>query len=601
MNLSILRIVAVAASMLAASHAADPVTLLPGNAAGKFFVPADNGLGTNWIAAGFNDAGWSNVVSGVGFDQPKAPILAAGQIADSVTQFSGIQGASNWFYGYWDKGSDLDGVFQPFEFIAFPRQAGNNTLGAGNYWDGAKWDWFSGNPPWDEISATGGRPNGVTGSVHYVIRRWVSTLNGPVHLVGNFSNGGACGDGVDLRIWVDGVEVLGLPDIFGTNVPFAANVEVLIGSTVDFAVGPNVANDSCDAFSFNVKILQNTLADSAEDFSGVQGARGWSYGYYNRSTDGDATYNPGADFNKTDPNLIFNGAWSLGPGDPPWTRIGAVDMHPNSAPEHWPIRRYTSAYAGLVRIAGALAIFEGCGGGTRARIYVDGTEVFSRGLSQVSMGYSVLSQVSAGSTIDFALDPNGDDSCDSTTWTAVIQPAAVSTMLAADVAVEFSGALGQSNRWVSKVTGAITVDWHFAKPLPGGDGATLKVFLNGVQMDSASVAGDDLTGVSRVLTLLVRRGDQVEFVRTPVGPSGEAVDSAAAWRFEAHIYSHAYDPEGICTQVADSQIDWNATGQQGYRGWSYGYYNKTGDVIPGYAAEDFTPFPRDGGGCPHRA
>ena len=121
-----------------------------------------------------------------------------------------------------------------------------------------------------------------------------------------------------------------------------------------------------------------TLADSVEDFSGTQGARGWSYGSYNKTADANGTYNAATDFNNTNSNLTFSGgAWSLGPGDPPWTAIGPADLRPNSGPEHWAIRRYTSAYAGRVRIAGILGIFQECGGGTRARIYVDGAQVFT--------------------------------------------------------------------------------------------------------------------------------------------------------------------------------------------------------------------------------
>jgi hypothetical protein len=66
--------------------------------------------------------------------------------------------------------------------------------------------------------------------------------------------------------------------------------------------------------------------------------------------------------------------------------------------------------------------------------------------------------------------------------------------------------------------------------------------------------------------------------------------------FNTRIYSHSYNPGGICIQVADSQADWSTSGQQGYLGWTYGYYNKTADATPGYQLDDFTPFPHDGRG-----
>lgn len=46
--------------------------------------------------------------------------------------------------------------------------------------------------------------------------------------------------------------------------------------------------------------------------------------------------------------------------------------------------------------------------------------------------------------------------------------------------------------------------------------------------------------------------------------------------------------------LADSIADWDPTGTQGTRGWTYGYSDRTDD--PEYDIDDFTPFPRDGGG-----
>ena len=252
-------------ALLSTSLAADHLMLLPAGADGKFHVPTSGALGTGWLAPGFDDSSWSNVITPVGFDMPRGPIGQGGVVADSVAEFSGVQGSNNWYHGYWDRGADQDGTFQNWEFIPFPREAGNDTLGANNFWDGSKWDWFNGNPPWTELSATGGHPNhpnGGGGTHHYVIRRWVSESSGALHLVGNLSDGGECGDGVDLRIYVDGNEVASYVTFSATNLPFALNVEAQIGSTIDFAVGPNAANDFCDGFNFNVKVLQNTLADS---------------------------------------------------------------------------------------------------------------------------------------------------------------------------------------------------------------------------------------------------------------------------------------------------------------------------------------------------
>ncbi len=48
----------------------------------------------------------------------------------------------------------------------------------------------------------------------------------------------------------------------------------------------------------------------------------------------------------------------------------------------------------------------------------------------------------------------------------------------------------------------------------------------------------------------------------------------------------------VTVALADSVSDWSVDGEQGKRGWYYGYYNKTGDQTPGYQTNDFVPFPR---------
>jgi Bacterial Ig domain len=627
--------------------AADHVTLLPTGADAKFHVPADGSLGTNWTGTSFDDITWTDVITPVGFDQPNGPLSAGGVIADSVAQFSGNQGANNWYYGYWDRNADPDGTYQSFEFTPFPREPGNDTLGANNFWDGSKWDWFNGNPPYTELGANGGHPahhNGGGGAIHLPIRRWVSTINGTIHITGSLLASAPCGDGVIGRIFVDGEEVKSFPSA-GSTAEFAVNATVQIGSTVDFAIDPGPANDFCDSFSFSAKILQNTIADSVEDWSvsGQQGSRGWSYGFYNRTADGDGIYHPNTDFNTTDPNWTFGGAWGVGPADPPWTSLGQTDVHPNglnNGTEHWPIRRYTSAEAGRVLLSGTI-VNVGCGGDVNARIFVDGVQVFSRVVGGSGYGFAVAATVAVGSKIDFALDPNGGDGCDATRFTATISPVALGATLIADSAAEFSGTQGQDNwhygyynrstdgdaaydpnadfnvsdpnwtfggswslgpadppwttlgaidihpnsgpeqwvirRWVAEAATQVSVFWHFGKSNPNGSGSTFLVMQNGVVKDSAAITGGDKGGVNRVVTLNVQAGDKIDFAQTPVGPGGEPDDGADGSTFNALIYQHGYNPGAACMQVADSQADWSATGDQNFRGWTYGYYNKTAD------------------------
>ena len=99
------------------------------SAAGKFFIPRDGALGTNWILPAFNDISWSNVMTGVGFDVSGSSVLVP--VADSIADWnaSGAQGFRNWRYGYYDKSADADGVYQATNFALFPN----------NYWNGSAW------------------------------------------------------------------------------------------------------------------------------------------------------------------------------------------------------------------------------------------------------------------------------------------------------------------------------------------------------------------------------------------------------------------------------------------------------------------------------
>ena len=93
---------------------------------------------------------------------------------------------SNWFYGYWNKGTDSDGIYADGEFVPFPNVAG--PFGPGNFWDGAAWSWFNGNPPFTQLTAEGGSPSANDGTPgladHAAVRRYVSEVNGPVTILG---------------------------------------------------------------------------------------------------------------------------------------------------------------------------------------------------------------------------------------------------------------------------------------------------------------------------------------------------------------------------------------------------------------------------------
>ncbi len=171
-----------------------------------------------------------------------------------------------------------------------------------------------------------------------------------------------------------------------------------------------------------VTINGTHLADLVAEFSSVQGQNGWYYGYY-------ATPDSAASFTQM---AVFDGFnWKESATQPPWTILWNDGGHPSQQagqPTHWAVRRWVSDFAGTVRLSGELAKIN-VGGvglthqGVIGRILVDGIEVFNHfvpSADTVGVNYVITVPVSVGSTIDFVIDANGDDTADGTRFTAVI-------------------------------------------------------------------------------------------------------------------------------------------------------------------------------------
>lgn len=183
------------------------VTLLAAGAAARALVPTDDSLGLDWTATDFNDANWLAAFTGLGFESDGQVPFVSSRIADSVAEFAGAQGVSNWFYGYWDKGADADGVYADDEFVPFPNAAG--PFGETNFWDGSAWNWFNGQPPFTQLTSEGGRPtanNGTAGQPdHAAVRRYVSEAAGPVTLSGRLIHTNTSGASQWVRVSATGV------------------------------------------------------------------------------------------------------------------------------------------------------------------------------------------------------------------------------------------------------------------------------------------------------------------------------------------------------------------------------------------------------------
>ncbi len=81
-------------------------------------------------------------------------------------------------------------------------------------------------------------------------------------------------------------------------------------------------------------------------------------------------------------------------------------------------------------------------------------------------------------------------------------------------------------RWVSNYAGEVAVYWRLRTYGTIGAGVSGIVFVNGIPMDSASIAGDDHVGVTRGFVVTIVVGDTIDLAHTPVGPSGDRGDGA---------------------------------------------------------------------------
>lgn len=166
-------------------------------------------------------------------------------IADSYADFSGTQGQSGWYYGYYDVGATLD-TFQPMtEF------------------DGQRW-WADSSRYWTMIGPVGAHSNGLTTSgfaladEQWAARRWVSSYTGLVDVNATLAkiNINSASNGVMGRIYLDGSEIwsqfVGSTD----NAGFAPSLQINVvpGTTIDFVLDPFQSNDWSDNARFSAVI-----------------------------------------------------------------------------------------------------------------------------------------------------------------------------------------------------------------------------------------------------------------------------------------------------------------------------------------------------------
>jgi hypothetical protein len=186
-----------------------------------------------------------------------APSLPPSEIvADSVSGFSGKQGANGWYYGYWDRSADTDQRYSQTTDFQLIKDYGSDPINGlsrrTDFATGKLWTLQDG-VVYTAVWAEGGSANGTTKLAqqakveHWAVRRWGSTVNGPVTISGHAAkilNWGDAESG-QARIVVDGqlafssathIPGTDSADIVMRGTNYIVQVPVHIGSPVDFLI-----------------------------------------------------------------------------------------------------------------------------------------------------------------------------------------------------------------------------------------------------------------------------------------------------------------------------------------------------------------------------
>ncbi|MFO0725692.1 MAG: hypothetical protein U1E65_18045 [Myxococcota bacterium] len=195
--------------------------------------------------AGFADAGPADpsCVSAPDAQVPPTPGLF--ERANASLGFSGTQGQCGWHYGYQT----------PTATTGFQRMTEWDPSGV----------WLTNAATlWTQIQRDLAHPNGIMTSGgrqpldQWAIRRWQSDVQGLVHITGAASKTAAGGNGVDVRVMVDGVQAyaqyIGAGDTIGVR--FTLSATVAVGSAIDLVLDPHASDDLVDSTRTELQVWQ---------------------------------------------------------------------------------------------------------------------------------------------------------------------------------------------------------------------------------------------------------------------------------------------------------------------------------------------------------
>jgi hypothetical protein len=510
--------------------------------------------------------------------------VARWALADSLDDwsFSGTQGTNGWFYGAYDFTSDADGIYTPAEFQQFVNDGSGVVTYPTNQWDGGTWRLVANpdnpdpNPdgPWTFIAREDLHPNGANsapGLELWSMRRWVSNYAGPVTAIWNTrkqdgTNG--CHTGVTGRLFLNGVQV----DAAATNSSSGGTRALLglvaVGDVVDLALDPTGVGatdgtndyDYCDGSYNRLSIIAGAYADSDGDLR--------PDGYDN------CVSVPNSDQAETDGD-------GLGDACDNCPLVANADQKDTDGDGEGDACEPAIAYSiedwSTTGTQGEKNWFYGYYNYTADTDKVYGTGDFIPFTADqwVGSGYALPGDGPWTELFQENTHPNGTNSTPAEEhWTI--------------------------RRWQSTYTGYVRITWNARKTnIASNSGVTGYLFLNGVQVDSFSLAGRDGVGPTRKVYANIAAGDLLDLAHGPTGVDGDRADGSdgsANWlRIDPEINCDVDNLEITASSVAD----WSTTGAQGEKGWYYGIYDVRADVTTGdgiYQTADFQQFINDGSG-----
>lgn len=184
-------------------------------------------------------------------------------VADSVLEFSGVQGQDNWFYGYYI-GSVTPSGFNQFTKYGFDAFAAGTTQGEAGYLWYLDGNTYQNSSSFTRIGShvmhgqgTGPTtsPSGAITTQHLLSsRRWVSEATGTILIEGGVAdwNPGS-GDGATLRIFNAGLEVFSqfIPNTGSAT--FSFSTAIGSGNFLEFVADPGDVSPG-DAIKLTAKI-----------------------------------------------------------------------------------------------------------------------------------------------------------------------------------------------------------------------------------------------------------------------------------------------------------------------------------------------------------